>query len=59
MGSISVSGKLPTYPSPNPTTLTCCQLTVVGLGEGYMGSCPDSDIDPKYDCQLIAQEGQS
>ena len=33
--SISVSGQLPTYPSPNPTlTLTCCQLTVVELGEG-------------------------
>ena len=34
-GSISVSGQLPTDPSPNPTlTLTCYQLTVVGLGEG-------------------------
>ena len=34
-GSISVSGQLPTYPSPNPTlTLNCYQLTVVGLGEG-------------------------
>ena len=34
-GSISVSGQLPTYPSPNPTlTLTCYQLTVVELGEG-------------------------
>ena len=33
--SISVSGQLPTYPSPNPTlTLTCYQLTVVELGEG-------------------------
>ena len=33
--SISVSGQLPTYPSPSPTlTLTCYQLTVVGLGEG-------------------------
>ena len=31
LGSISVSGQLPTYPSPNPT---CCQLTVVELGEG-------------------------
>ena len=49
MGSISVSGQLPTYPSPNPTfTLTCYQLTVVGLGEGLVGSCPDTDIDPKY-----------
>ena len=34
-GSISVSGQLPTYLSPNPTvTLTCCQLTAVELGEG-------------------------
>ena len=33
--SISVSGQLPTYPSPDPTlTLTCYQLTVVELGEG-------------------------
>ena len=33
--SISVSGQLPTYPSPNPTlTLSCYQLTVVELGEG-------------------------
>ena len=29
-GSISVSGQLPTFPSPDPTlTLTCYQLTVV------------------------------
>ena len=35
MGSISVSGQLPTYPSPYPTlTLTCRQLTVVELGGG-------------------------
>ena len=34
-GSTSVFGQLPTYPSPNPTlTLTCYQLTVLGLGEG-------------------------
>ena len=34
-GSISVSGQLPTYSSPNSTlTLTCYQLTVVELGEG-------------------------
>ena len=33
--SISVSGQLPTYPSPNPTlTLTCYQSIVVELGEG-------------------------
>ena len=47
VGSISVSGKLPTYPSPNPTlTLTCYQLTVVELEEGKMASCPDTKIDP-------------
>ena len=35
MGSISVPGQLPTYPSHNPTlTLNCYKLTVVGLGEG-------------------------
>ena len=35
IGSISVSGQLPTYPSPNPMlTLTCYQLTVVELGDG-------------------------
>ena len=34
-GSVSVSGQLCTYPSPNPTlTLICCQLPVVELGEG-------------------------
>ena len=48
LGSISVSGQLPTYPSPNPTlTLACYQLTVVELGEGEVGSCPDTDIDPR------------
>ena len=47
IGSISVSGQLRTYPSPNPTfTLTCYQFTVVGLGEGWVGSCLDTDIDP-------------
>ena len=36
IGSISVSGQLPTYPSPNPTlTLTCYQLTVVDPPHRY------------------------
>ena len=46
-GSIPVSGQPPTYPSPNPAlTLNCYQLTFIELGEGWVGSCPDSDIDP-------------
>ena len=37
IGSVSVSGQLPTYPSPNSiSTLTCCQWTVVELGEGQV-----------------------
>ena len=28
-------------------TLTCYLLTVFGLGEGYVGSCLDTGIDPK------------
>ena len=33
-GSISISGQLPPYPSPNPTlTLTCCRMTVVDTGQ--------------------------
>ena len=33
--SISVSGQLPTHPSPNPTTVNWQQVKVnVGLGEG-------------------------
>ena len=50
-GSISVSGQLPTYPSPNATlTLTCYQLTIVELGKGQVGSYPDTvtDTDPKF-----------
>ena len=35
VGSMLVSEKLRTHPFPYPTsTLTCSQLTVVGLGEG-------------------------
>ena len=37
----------PTPLPPNPTfTLTYYQLTVVGLGEGWVGGCPHTDIDP-------------
>ena len=35
VGSISVSGQLPTHPSPNSTTVNWQQVKVnVGLGEG-------------------------
>ena len=38
-GTMSVSEKLRTYPSLSPTlTLTYYQLTVTGLGEGYVGA---------------------
>ena len=34
-GSVKVSGKLPTYPSPNPTFCLKWEVSVnVGLGEG-------------------------
>ena len=46
-GSISVSGQLPTYPSPNSTTVNWQQVKVnVGLGEGQVGSYLDTDVDP-------------
>ena len=45
--NVSVSGQLPTYSSPNSTIVNWWQVTVnVGLGEGWVGSCPDTDIDP-------------
>ena len=43
-GSISVSGQLPTYPSPKVN---------VGLGGGEVGSCPDTDIDPRFQSNFI------
>ena len=43
--TISLSGKLPIYSSPNSTTVNWHHVKVnVGLGEGYVGSCPDTDI---------------
>ena len=46
-GSISLSEQLRTYPSPDPTlTLTCYHLPVVGLGEGWVCSYTETDIDP-------------
>ena len=45
--SIPVSEQLRSHPSPNPTlTLTCYQLTVVGLREGLVCNFFDTDIDP-------------
>ena len=45
--SIPLSEQLRTDPSPNPTlTLTCYQLTVVGLREGLVCSFFDTGIDP-------------
>ena len=47
LGSISVSGQQPTYLSPNPSAVNWWQVRVnVGLGEGQVGSCLDTDIDP-------------
>ena len=44
---MSVSEQLRAYPSLNPTlSLTCYQLTVVGLVEGWVCSCSAADIDP-------------
>ena len=42
--SIWATAQLPNYPSPN-LTLT---LTVVGFGEGKVGSCSGTDIDPYF-----------
>ena len=47
-GSMQVSAKLHTHPSPNPTlTLSCYQLTVVVLGEEWVSTCSDTGMDPK------------
>ena len=44
MGSILLSGKLPTYPSPKPSFCPKWKVSVklnVSLGEGYVGSFPE------------------
>ena len=47
-GSLNVSRKLPTYPSPKPTlTLTSHFGQNVGLGEGQVGSFSETYNDPK------------
>ena len=46
-GSIKVNWKLPTYPSPESTlTLTSHLRQNVGLGEGQVGSFPETLIEP-------------
>ena len=47
-GSIKVSGKLPTYPSPNPAFCPKWEVSVdADLGEGYVGSFLDVTIQIK------------
>ena len=48
-GSVYVSGKLTTHPSPNLTlTLTSHFEQNVGLGEGLMVNFPETYIDPIF-----------
>ena len=48
-------GNCPPNPPLNSTTVNWQQVKVnVGLGEGKVGSCPDTDIDPQsLHCQNI------
>ena len=53
MGSLYVSGTLPTYPSPRLAFCAECEVHVpvrvdVGLGEGQVGSFPEMYNDPNY-----------
>ena len=46
------------YPFPNlKLTLTCYQLTVVGLGDGKVCSCSDTDINPCHET-IVLLRGQ-
>ena len=46
-GSLYVSGKLPTYPSPKPTSTLISHVGQnVGLSEGWVGSFTDTHNDP-------------
>ena len=43
--------ELRTYPSPKPElALTYYKLTMVGLGEEFVGSCSDTDSDAFFVC---------
>ena len=54
MGSLYVSGKLSTYPFPEPTlTLTSLLGQNVGLGEEYVGRFPETNDDPNYVSQAL------
>ena len=62
-GSLYFSGKLPTYPSHKPTlTLTSHLGQNVGLGEGYVGSFPETYNHPAEQTLLfrvfLATEGK-
>ena len=49
-----VPEQLHPYPSPNSIlTIPCYKLTVVGLGEGWVHGCSDTDIDQIFKCLLI------
>ena len=57
IASISVSGQLSTYPSPNPTlTLNCYQLTVVELGKA--GHCDSATAVLLWICHMILENNQ-
>ena len=48
-GSLYISGKLPTYPSPKPRFCPKWEVSVdVGLGEGKVGSLPETYEDPEF-----------
>ena len=43
---LKVSGKLPTYPSPNQITLSFHLRQNVDFGEGWVGGFPETYNDP-------------
>ena len=46
--------ELRTYPSPkSELALTYHQLTMVGLGEEFVGSCSDTDSDAVFVCVKV------
>ena len=58
-GSLYVSAKLPTYPSPRPTFCPKGDVSVnVGLGEGYVGSFQETYNDPPIPGVQIVECGE-